>query len=102
MEAKNREIATEILNQLGGNKFIAMTGARAFVAIDDGLMFMFHRGARDKINKIVITLNRDDTYFVRFCNVYDGVFRYISAHNGIYADNLADLISDKTGLAVRL
>ncbi|MGI9949502.1 hypothetical protein [Vibrio hyugaensis] len=32
-------IANTILAQLGGNRFIVMTGAKQFVAIEQGLMF---------------------------------------------------------------
>ncbi|AXF77019.1 hypothetical protein AV903_14875 [Erwinia tracheiphila] len=32
----SKEIAVEILNQLGGNKFIAMTGAKNFVWLENG------------------------------------------------------------------
>ncbi|HFN7312713.1 TPA: hypothetical protein ACHGUK_004268 [Escherichia coli] len=35
MENHAKFVATEILNQLGGNRFIAMTGAKNFTCFDE-------------------------------------------------------------------
>ncbi|EGO4531881.1 hypothetical protein ITZ90_004999 [Escherichia coli] len=35
MENNAKFVATEILNQLGGNRFIAMTGAKNFACFDE-------------------------------------------------------------------
>ena len=47
--------AKEILNQLGGNKFIAMTGARNLGATENSLCFKLPRGfAKDSINFVKV------------------------------------------------
>ena len=62
---RNQEIANIILQQLGGNKFIAMTGARQFVAIECGIRFRIGRNAT-RTNMMRITLRGDDTYKMEF------------------------------------
>ena len=59
--------AKEILNQLGGNKFIAMTGARNLGATENSLCFKLPRGfAKDSINLVKVELDLTDTYTVHF------------------------------------
>ena len=55
------EVAKTIYQQLGGNKFIAMTGAKKFVAEEYALMFQIPR-----FGKIRIKLNGKDLYDVQF------------------------------------
>ncbi|EIP9270516.1 hypothetical protein LT886_002400, partial [Salmonella enterica] len=54
----SKDIAVEILNQLGGNKFIAMTGAKNFVWLEKGgLIFKLPSNfARNGINLVRIKL----------------------------------------------
>lgn len=42
----NTMIAETILQQLGGNKFVVMTGAKNFVALENGIKFNIGRNAR--------------------------------------------------------
>lgn len=65
---RNQEIANIILQQLGGNKFIAMTGAKQFVAIDRGIRFRIGRNAT-RTNMMRITLRGDDTYKMEFIHI---------------------------------
>lgn len=44
-----KEIATTILKQLGGNRFLAMTGAKHLAYGDNDLRFRLPK-AKDKIN----------------------------------------------------
>ena len=62
---RNQEVANTILQQLGGNKFIVMTGAKQFVAIERGIRFRIGRNAT-RTNMMRITLRGDDTYKMEF------------------------------------
>lgn len=64
----NQQIANTILQQLGGRQFIIMTGARAFVATDNGVRFRIGRNAT-RTNMVRITLRGDDTYNMEFLYV---------------------------------
>lgn len=96
------QIAQTILAQLGGNKFVAMTGAKSFVGIENGLMFMLPRGAKNKANKVRITLTPADLYKVEFMKIRGVELKTISAHEEIYCDMLQELFTKETGLETRL
>ncbi len=60
----NQIIAKTILEQLGGGRFMAMTGAKNMVAIENGLQFDLPRTrhyVKDGINKVQVVLDPSDT-----------------------------------------
>ena len=65
---ENQQIASIILQQLGGRRFVAMTGAKCLVAIDNGLRFRIGRNG-SKANMVNIVLRGDDTYTMTFLYV---------------------------------
>ena len=96
---ESKQAAIEILNQLGGNKLIAMTGARNFVSSPDSLGFKLpSRSARNGINFVKVTLNSMDTYDVQFKKIWNMKITDISSHEGIYNDMLQALFIEETGL----
>ena len=107
------KIGEVILEQLGGNKFVVMTGVNHLVS-DKNSLTMFLPKNRSKANRLKITLNWDDTYTMRF-------FRYssprmnhktmtyssekvteIEKFDGIYFDQLPELFTQVKGLYTRL
>ena len=62
---RNQEIAQTILNQFGGHKFAVMTGAKNFVAIDNGVRFNIGRNG-SRANLVKVVLDWDDTYTMSF------------------------------------
>jgi len=100
----NLTTANTILAQLGGNRFIAMTGCKNFGGMDKSLSFAIPRAA-NKAKFCTITLDDSDTYTVKFSKVVGGKFGQlvqVSEHSMVYADRLAGLFSEQTGLAVSL
>lgn len=96
------QIAQTILSQLGGNKFLAMTGAQC-VAGTNWLTVILPRASR-KINSIVIRLEADDTYHMSFnrrTNHGLNITQQASEH-GVYADMLQTMFTAHTGLATSL
>ena len=93
------EIAKTILSQLGGNKFIAMTGAKNFGILSgkNGIGFSIPR--HNKVKYLRIKLNAMDTYDMEFLNTKVEV---IKTYNGIYNDQLQELFSRETGLYTSL
>jgi hypothetical protein len=95
-------IAQTIYQQLGGNKFKVMTGAKNFYADGDGLSFWIP--LKNGINNINITLDVDDTYRMTF-----NKFNTKKLHNvivytvtGVYFDQLQKIFTDQTGLDTHL
>lgn len=78
------EIASTILNQLGGNKFIAMIGSKDFVSDKNKLRMTLTENA-SKANRLEITYNAsDDLYTMRF---YKYTFAKFNKKTGIYSED---------------
>jgi len=92
------ETAKVILHQLGGNKFIAMTGAKHLVATERGLQFRIGRNT-STANSITIDLNNTDTYTVKFWNIRGAKIHLLEEYNMVHADSLQELFTSYTGLA---
>ena len=92
-----------ILKQLGGNKFIAMTGAKNFVKDDKSKMIAFKIGRNSKnVNYVRIKLNSMDTYDMEFINMRAGKMTVRSKANGIYNDQLESVFTENTGMYTKL
>lgn len=95
-------IAQTILQQLGGNKFLAMTGAKQLVDLGNGLQFAIGRGAKNKANKVVITLTGADLYDVRFVSIRQFNITERGTVEMVYADRLAAVFTEQTGFDTHL
>lgn len=106
-------VAEIILRQLGGGKFIAMTGAKQLIAGENRLGMLLPKNA-SKANRLVIVLDADDTYTMRFYRFTAGrvnrkTLTYIeekieevkSVH-GVYCDMLQDVFTKVTGMHTHL
>jgi hypothetical protein len=97
------QVATQILEQLGGNRFAAMTGAKQFVGGERSLQFSLGRGATNKANKVRVTLAGDDTYTVEFFNLRGVNLKPCGEPvERVYADRLAAVFTEATGFDTRL
>lgn len=98
----NREVASTILQQLGGNRFVAMTGAKNFVAVDQGLFFALPRMTGVKINRVKVTLTPADDYVVEFYTSRGAAMTLVEKVDGVFCDTLAATFEEATGLATSL
>ncbi|MCD9558319.1 hypothetical protein GRJ22_18270 [Photobacterium carnosum] len=101
------DIAKIILGQLGGNRFITMTGAKHFVGIaDPGLQFDLpvSAGALDNVTRLRVVLDPSDTYSVISYRKLRGKLDYVEVgrQSGIYCDMLEDTFTEMTGLYTSL
>jgi hypothetical protein len=96
------QIAKEILSQIGGNRFIAMTGAKNFVGDDSSLKFSFP--SCRKANTCRVTLNSMDTYDVEFFKFNRRTFDCpsIKTVDNVYNDQLQSIFTKFTGLNTSL
>ena len=95
------EVAETILQQLGGNKFISMTGAKNLGGTENSLSFKIGRNG-SKITHVIITLNGLDLYDVEYIRVYNYKRTVIAASEGLYFDSLQPDFTAKTGLETSL
>ena len=102
-ESEARTIAVTILDQLGGNRFIAMTGAKSFAFTGKGLRFRLpgNNFARHGINEVEIIL-KNDTYNMIFSRRFGLKNIGVQTVCGLYADQLQGIFTSVTGLATHL
>ena len=98
----NLQVATAILEQLGGNRFIAMTGAKSFTTSDKSLSFRLPKYEATKINVVRIELNAQDTYDIEFYYARGSNLRLLKQLVGIYAEQLQEVFKEVTGLDTHL
>ena len=97
-------VAQTILRQLGGNRLIAMTGARNFFAFPLGLGFELPRNPSG-VNQVTITYNpRSDLYGMSFLKTkrsgLDSVT--VAKFDDVYADQMREIFTRVTGLETSL
>lgn len=102
--AECKQIASIIWSQLGANRFKAMTGAYNLFAIDTGKLpglQVDFKGSR-KASRLRILLTPMDEYNMIFYQKWQGEWKEVKKHEGIYCDMLQSLFTDFTGLDTHL
>lgn len=96
-------VAETILEQLGGGRFAAMTGAKGFAELPDknGLRFRIGRNAKS-VNCVVIILDANDTYTVKFLRANIRRVTLLSSVSGIYCDKLQAVFTEHTGMYTKI
>ena len=100
-ESMNKREGAEVIAQLGGGRFIAMTGAKDFFIGPKGVVFKIGRNAKN-VNYVRINLNSMDTYDVEFLQVRKFKEKVKSTAKGVYADSLRGAFEQNTGLRTSL
>jgi len=101
LTGKTIGVAKEILRQLGGNKFIAMTGAKNFGVTENSLNFKIGKNS-SSANWVKVVLNGKDLYDVSFFQIRRHKIKTLKTYNDIYNDQLRDIFTDFTGLYTSL
>lgn len=100
------KVADTILDQLGGQKFLAMTGAQPIIGgKGKELTLKLPAFAKDGINTVTIGLNSEDLYdvvFSRYTNRPKATYTVVDEVKGVYAEDLQRIFTDHTGLETSL
>jgi hypothetical protein len=99
---ESKRIAAQTLIQLGGRRFLAMTGCTNLIC-DKYTMTMKLRRNKSGAQWIKITLNAMDLYDVEFIKMnrnYELIT--VSEHKGLYSDDLAPTFEEVTGMYTSL
>lgn len=106
-------VADTILQQLGGHKFVVMTGSSQFVSDKNTLRMKLAKNM-SRANKLDITLDEYDTYTMTFYrytpprrkpNKYeftDAKTEIIAKYEGVYCDMLQEIFTQVTGMYTHL
>ena len=114
---ERQENARTIINQLGGKRFSFMVGVKTYILEDMGVSFKFMKNAsKSRLCKIEIDVQRD-LYNVSFIKesrkldpefkamgikIYNSTFTTEKEIKGLYFDQLREIFSSHTGLALSL
>ena len=104
-----------ILDQLGGNRFLVMTGCHHRLGDKKSLSMTIPRNA-SRANRLEITLEPDDTYRMEFRRYRDECFsirngkcyqtkainEIVQTYDGVYFDQLQALFTHVTGMYTSL
>jgi len=94
--------AKVILSQLGGSKFIAMTGAKNFGVGNEGLSMSIGKNSK-RITHFIVDYNRGrDLYNLEFVRMWGGRRISVKKLKGVYFDDLQYNFKRYTGLNTRL
>ena len=93
--------AKTILQQIGGNRFLAMTGAKNLIGGVNSLSMKIGRNAK-KVTHVRIVLNHLDLYDVEFLSIRNLNVKTVDTASGIYADDLQRVFTGGTGLDTHL
>jgi hypothetical protein len=98
------QVANTILAQLGGRRFLVMTGASNLMGDAASLTFRLPRRAAADcgINHIKITLEPNDTYTFVGLKVGRAKLSTVYEASGIYAEDLQRIFTSVTGLETSL
>ena len=101
-ESSGKQIAQTILQQLGGNKFIAMTGAKNLGFTNKGLQMKIGRNTKG-VTHVIIDLDRGkDLYNIEFVKIRGVKRTTVKKLKGVYAEQLGKIFTKYTGLRTRL
>jgi len=109
-ELKNKPVCEEwefdaetLLQQLGGRKFIAMTGAKDLMVDRENKSLHMKLGRNSKgINHLKITYMPDDTYTMDFGRIRNLDYKVVRSVKGVYAEALQDVFTEVTGMYTSL
>jgi hypothetical protein len=105
MKSRAIEVANTILEQLGGRRFVSMTGAKALTACDNGLRMKLPGNlTRSRINWLEVKLEANDTYTMTFASERRprgkawAERKVVERVELVYCDQLEDVFETVTGL----
>jgi hypothetical protein len=97
----NMVVAETILAQLGGNRFLVMTGAKNLLGGERELSMKLGRNEAG-VTHMRVELRADDTYDVHLLRVRGTKVRTLVTGEGIYADGLREFFTTHTGMYTSL
>ena len=98
----NLTVAKTILEQLGGNKFRMMTGAKHLAGDENSLSMRIGRNSSNS-NYLKITLNSMDLYDMKFCKLTRKFEeKSVTEYSDVYNDMLTEVFEKHTGMYTKL
>ena len=103
----DNQMAKTILQQIGGRRFVVMTGSHDFINLGNGLRMSLSRN-KTSANRLEIIYDEGaDLYNLRFYRqtfskkTFEVKTKDIKTYEGAYCDMLEEIFTDVTGLYTR-
>ena len=103
----DNQVAKIILQQIGGSRFLTMTGSRSLINLGNGLRMSLSRN-KTSANRLEIIYDEGaDLYNMCFYRqsvskkTFEVKTKDIKTYEGVYCDMLEDIFTDVTGLYTR-
>ncbi len=103
----DNQISKIILQQIGGSRFLTMTGSRDLINLGNGLRMSLSRN-KTSANRLEIIYDEGaDLYNLRFYRqsfsrkTFEYKVKDIKTYEGVYCDMLEEIFTDVTGLYTR-
>lgn len=97
----HKEISEIILQQLGGNKFLALTGCKNLAfdpsSVNPYLSMQLPASNKAKAKWLKIELMPSDTYTMTFIKKTKNGIEEVAKHEGVYCDMLCFMFTKVTG-----
>jgi hypothetical protein len=93
----DQTMAKAILAQLGGERFVMMTGATSFIGSADSLTFKLRSNPK-RVTPVRVILTPDGLYDMTFFRTGKGP----QSHDGIHREMLQEVFAANTGLYTAL
>ena len=103
----DNQVAKIILQQIGGRRFVAMTGSHDLINLGNGLRMSLSRNKTSANRLEIIYDEGSDIYDLRFYRqsinhkTFEVKTKDIKTIDGVYCDMLEDIFTDVTGLYTR-
>ena len=100
----DNQVAKIILQQIGGSRFLTMTGSRDLINLGNGLRMSLSRNKTSANSLEIIYDEGADLYNLRFYRqsfskkTFEVKTKDIKTYEGVYCDMLEDIFTDVTGL----
>jgi hypothetical protein len=97
------QVANTILEQLGGNRFAMMTGAKNFAGGHDYLSFGIPSNNMARVSHVIVRYNEgQDLYEMKFMSIRGIKCKDVASFEGLFFDQLQSIFTQVTGLYTKL
>ena len=97
------QVANTILEQLGGNRFAMMTGAKNFAGGRDYLSFGIPSNNMARVSHVIVRYNEgQDLYEMKFMSIRGIKCKDVASFEGLFFDQLQSIFTQVTGLYTKL
>lgn len=98
------QVQKTIVEQMGGKKFMMMTGCKKLLIDGErpAVTFEIGSGAKKRIKYVKVELMGDDTYTMTLSKIFKFEHKILATHEGVYFDMLQDIFTQETGMYTSL